>query len=126
MEGSYHKMLQARKKVPSDHYVPLMDMMLLTVRREVFQCAMTAYDKLSIDGACKLLMFEKKEELLKFIDEEKESREDEETVGSWILKGEDFLFNHEEGVTATRKGVLPFEQILTNNLNYAHELYRIV
>ena len=126
MEGSYHKMLQSRKNVPSDHYAPLMDMMLLTVRREVFQCAMRAYDSLSVDGACKLLMFEQKEELLKFIKEEKESKEEEETRGGWILKGDSFLFNHQEGPTVLRKGALPFEHILTNNLNYAHELYRIV
>eukprot|EP01060_Flectonema_neradi_P014725 TRINITY_DN2135_c0_g1_i1.p1 TRINITY_DN2135_c0_g1~~TRINITY_DN2135_c0_g1_i1.p1 ORF type:complete len:275 (+),score=45.41 TRINITY_DN2135_c0_g1_i1:45-869(+) len=125
MEGSYHKMLQARKKVPSEHYTPLMDLMLLAVRRAVFQCTMSAYDKVSVTGACKLLMFDNQEELLKFIEQEKESKEEDESRGAWVLKNDHFLFNHEEG-TVARKGALPFEQILENNLNYAHELYRIV
>eukprot|EP01064_Diplonema_japonicum_P001576 TRINITY_DN1103_c0_g1_i4.p1 TRINITY_DN1103_c0_g1~~TRINITY_DN1103_c0_g1_i4.p1 ORF type:complete len:277 (+),score=77.64 TRINITY_DN1103_c0_g1_i4:57-887(+) len=121
MEGSYHKMLQARSKVPSSHYVPLMEMLLETVRREVFRCAMGAYESLSVDGARRLLMFENNDDLKKFIQAEKEARGEE--MQGWDLVGEEYTFVHQ---TSREGTLLPFMTIINDNLKYSNELQRIV
>eukprot|EP01059_Diplonema_ambulator_P006468 TRINITY_DN1615_c0_g1_i1.p1 TRINITY_DN1615_c0_g1~~TRINITY_DN1615_c0_g1_i1.p1 ORF type:complete len:277 (+),score=115.50 TRINITY_DN1615_c0_g1_i1:34-864(+) len=120
MEGSYHKMLQARSKVPSAHYVPLMEMLLVTVRREVFKCATHAYEELSVEGARKLLMFDNTDDLRAFVEAEKERRGDE--VMGWVLEGDKYKFVHNED----QDDRLPFATVISNNLGYANELQRIV
>ena len=119
MEGSYLKMLTARKKAPSTHYEPLMEMLLVTVRREVFKCAMCSYDSLSVEGARKLLMFDKTAEVLEFVDEERKKLDD--SSAAWNLRGDAFFFSD----TEQHNSHLPFPELIQNQLNYSHELQRI-
>eukprot|EP01061_Rhynchopus_euleeides_P038121 TRINITY_DN65540_c0_g1_i1.p1 TRINITY_DN65540_c0_g1~~TRINITY_DN65540_c0_g1_i1.p1 ORF type:complete len:276 (+),score=119.00 TRINITY_DN65540_c0_g1_i1:132-959(+) len=120
MEGSYLKMLTARKKAPSAHYEPLMEMLLETVRREVFKCAMRSYDSLSVDGARRLLMFDKMDDVLAFIDEERKKLDDD-NASAWNLRGDTFHFSDNEQHGDT----LPFTTLIQNQLHYSHELQRI-
>ncbi|KAJ9444282.1 putative 26S proteasome non-ATPase regulatory subunit 8 [Diplonema papillatum] len=119
MEGSYHKMLQARKKVPSNHFVPLMEMLLETVRREVFKSAVHAYETLSVDGACKLLMFQSPADLHTFVEEERKKLS---TPHAWKLKDQE-CYTFQE--SAKKVDTLPFKQLIRNQFAYSHELQRI-
>ena len=123
-EGRYLKMLTARKKAPSHHYVPLMEMLLETIRREVFTCAGKAYETLSVEGARKLLMYEKTADLLSFVEAEKKKRTEKDEASAaarWALRGDTFHFQDAE----QREDTLPFNEIIQNQLHYSHELQRI-
>jgi|EP00670_Eutreptiella_braarudii_P005206 26S proteasome regulatory subunit N12 len=113
MEGSYHKLLQARSKVPSNEYIVFMNMLLDTVRTEVADCSARAYEKLSVQGAAKLLMF----------DSPKEAIEWAKSKDGWTLEGDFFVFDRQ---TEEEARAMPFHDIIMNNLAYAHEMERIV
>jgi len=113
MEGSYHKLLQARSKVPSNEYTGFMNMLLDTVRTEVAECSTKAYDTLSVKGATKLLMFTSDAETLAWA----------KSQPGWELKGDRFAFERQ---TEAQARAIPFHDIIANNLIYAHEMERIV
>jgi len=133
-EGSYNKLLDARKKVPSADYSPLMDMLLDTVRRGVFECAPTAYTSLSKTAACGLLMFtgaEAEKQMGDYIRAENERRRAQaEVTGesyteAWKEDKGRFVFR-EETETHVKKDALPFDSIMRQQLDFAHELQRVV
>ncbi|EPY25682.1 26S proteasome regulatory subunit N12 [Strigomonas culicis] len=64
MEGSYHKLLNSRKNVPSSEYIPLVEMLDDTVRKEVADCIPHSYKKLSVVAAQKIMMMNSLEEVL--------------------------------------------------------------
>uniref|UniRef100_A0A7S1NXL2 CSN8/PSMD8/EIF3K domain-containing protein n=1 Tax=Eutreptiella gymnastica TaxID=73025 RepID=A0A7S1NXL2_9EUGL len=113
MEGSYHKLLQARGKIPSNEYIVFMNMLLDTVRTEIADCSVRAYEKLSVKGATKLLMFQSEAETLEW----------SKTKESWNRVGDDFVFDR---MTEAEARALPFHDIILNNLGYAREMERIV
>eukprot|EP01065_Artemidia_motanka_P026153 TRINITY_DN31073_c0_g1_i1.p1 TRINITY_DN31073_c0_g1~~TRINITY_DN31073_c0_g1_i1.p1 ORF type:complete len:293 (+),score=114.84 TRINITY_DN31073_c0_g1_i1:67-945(+) len=134
-EGSYNKLLDARKKVPSSEYTPMMDMLLDTVRRGVFECAASAYNSLSVQGARELLMFsgpQGAEEMSRYIRAETERRravaeqQGEDFCEPWRLQGDRFVFGSEEDHRAHRREVLPYDSMMVQQLGYAHEMQRVV
>eukprot|EP00756_Hemistasia_phaeocysticola_P055066 Hpha_TRINITY_DN30982_c0_g1::TRINITY_DN30982_c0_g1_i1::g.112216::m.112216/K03031/PSMD8, RPN12; 26S proteasome regulatory subunit N12 len=133
-EGSYNKLLDARKKVPSSDYSPLMDMLLDTVRRGVFECAPTAYTSLSKSAACGLLMFtgaEAEKQMVEYIRAENERRRGQAELSgetyteAWKEREGRFVFR-EEGELGHKKESLPFDAVMRQQLDFAHELQRVV
>eukprot|EP00667_Euglena_gracilis_P022765 EG_transcript_25454 len=107
MEGSYHKLLQARSKIPSNEYIGFVNMLLDTVRTEVADCSTRSYERLSVKGATQLLMFNSEAETLEWA----KQRE------GWALKGDYFVFERQTGADAP---VIPFQDVIINNLAYTH------
>jgi 26S proteasome regulatory subunit N12 len=113
MEGSYRKLLQARSKVPSNDYVIFLNMMLDTVRTEIADCSRKAYEKLSVEGAAKLLMFDNKDDTLKWAKEQP----------GWTNVGDFFLF---ERPKETEARAIPYHDIIDALQGFANDAERIV
>lgn len=114
MEGQYAQVLLARESMPSPHYAPFMDKLLDTVRDEIAECSSAAYKTLSIDAACKMLMFSSRAELEDYV----RARADE----SWSIRDDTVVFaGHEEA-----KAEIQSTELIENTLRYASELERIV
>eukprot|EP01062_Namystynia_karyoxenos_P018261 TRINITY_DN1678_c0_g4_i1.p1 TRINITY_DN1678_c0_g4~~TRINITY_DN1678_c0_g4_i1.p1 ORF type:complete len:321 (+),score=162.24 TRINITY_DN1678_c0_g4_i1:80-964(+) len=131
-EGSYNKLLDARKKVPSADYAPLMDMLVDTVRRAVFDAAPRAYDSLSFEGALKLLMYQSEGDMTAYIRAETDRRRaaaeaaGEAYEAKWRQEGQRYQFVSKEADKTQRKDTLPFDSIMRQQLDYAHEMQRVV
>eukprot|EP00993_Chasmostoma_nieuportense_P003092 NODE_3837_length_888_cov_61.806833_g3684_i0.p1 GENE.NODE_3837_length_888_cov_61.806833_g3684_i0~~NODE_3837_length_888_cov_61.806833_g3684_i0.p1 ORF type:complete len:275 (-),score=101.19 NODE_3837_length_888_cov_61.806833_g3684_i0:62-853(-) len=113
MEGSYHKLLQARSKVPSNEYIVFLEMLIDTVRAEIAACSCKAYAELSLKGATQLLMF----------DSEQQTAEWGAKQSGWQHQGQKFTFERQ---TEAQARALPFHDIIVSQLGYAHEMERIV
>nr|CCC95955.1 unnamed protein product [Trypanosoma congolense IL3000] len=114
MEGSYNKLLNSRYQAPSNEYIPVVEMLVSTVRREVAGCIPRSYATLSFDRAQKILMMDSVDQVRSVGDS-----------NGWQLgpSGDRFVFTREED--AARREV-PFQEMLRHHLNFATELQRIV
>mmetsp|Transcript_2456 Transcript_2456/g.4068 ORF Transcript_2456/g.4068 Transcript_2456/m.4068 type:complete len:261 (+) Transcript_2456:126-908(+) len=114
MEGSYNKVLAARKRTPSKTYSWLLEVLEETVREEIASCIEAAYPSIKLSSAQKLMNLPSSKALEEFC----ASKE------SWSVEGNMIKFKGEElGDLADQ---IPSHQLITENLNYAHELERIV
>lgn len=114
MEGSYNKLLNSRKKAPSNEYLPVVEMLELTVRHKVAECIPHAYTELSVPAAQRILMVASPEEVLQI-------GQDNE----WTLSPDRkrFLFTREEDVA---KRQIPFETMIDHHIKFAADLQNIV
>ncbi|KAK7199723.1 proteasome regulatory non-ATP-ase subunit [Novymonas esmeraldas] len=113
MEGSYNKLLTSRKKVPSNEYLPIVEMLEQTVRDEVAHCIPSSYAQLSIPAAQRILM----------VDTEAKVRE----IGAereWTLSadGTRFTFTREEEALKE----IPFEAMIKEHIHFVADLQNIV
>eukprot|EP01009_Symbiontida_sp_KSa7_P000155 NODE_1034_length_691_cov_862.845794_g804_i0.p1 GENE.NODE_1034_length_691_cov_862.845794_g804_i0~~NODE_1034_length_691_cov_862.845794_g804_i0.p1 ORF type:complete len:215 (+),score=70.30 NODE_1034_length_691_cov_862.845794_g804_i0:30-647(+) len=116
MEGSYHKLLQARKLTPSHDYDMFMDMLQHTVRSEIADCVSKAYRELTLADATKLLMFQDQSETRAFVQAQQ-----------WPVKGDIVTFEAYAEKEEAKAAKIPcFEVGFTQQLEYAHEMERIV
>jgi 26S proteasome regulatory subunit N12 len=114
MEGSYHKLLHARGQVPSNEYLPVVEMLEDTVRKEVSKCIPKCYPRLSVESARKMLMLQSSADVLEIGKQ-----------NAWPLSGDENTFNFGlEDVTGKKS--LPFLQVLGDNVHYAAELQKVV
>jgi len=113
MEGSYHKLRNARDKVPADEYLVFMDIMMETVRKEIADCMEKAYKSLDLADAQKLLFVDSASQLSQFVQ-----------MRNWSVHGTVIHFvNPNEAKSAFTDGA---NDIIGRTLTYAKELERIV
>ena len=58
MEGSYSKVWEAREDVPDPLYTVLVGELMNAVREEFAECAERSYERLPVEDARKLLLFD--------------------------------------------------------------------
>ncbi|KAG2568663.1 hypothetical protein PVAP13_7NG405600 [Panicum virgatum] len=114
MEGAYNRLINARQAVPHETYVYLMDLLAETVRDEVADCSVEAYDYLPINVAKKMLMFTSDQELLEYIWEEQPE---------WEIKDCSVHFDMAKPKSHMD---LPSFKLIKQALSYARELENIV
>ncbi|TKW06502.1 hypothetical protein SEVIR_7G244600v4 [Setaria viridis] len=114
MEGAYNRFFNARQAVPHETYVYLMDLLAETVRDEVAECSVDAYDYLPISVAKKMLMFRSDQELLEYISEEQPE---------WEIKDCSVHFDMAKPKSHMN---LPSFKLFKQALRYARELEHIV
>ncbi|KAG5496180.1 hypothetical protein JKF63_02481 [Porcisia hertigi] len=114
MEGSYNKLLNSRKKVPSNEYLPVVEMLEQTVRDEVANCIPKSYTQLSIPDAQRILMVDSVAKVRE-IGEERE----------WAMSadGKHFVFKREEDAL---KKEIPFKEMIEQHINFVADLQNIV
>lgn len=114
MEGSYNKLLTARKKAPSNEYIPVVEMLESTVRQEVAKCIPRSYTTLSVAAAQKVLMVSSAEEVLQF------GRDH-----GWQLSanGTSYDFTREEDLAKTS---IPFAEVIMEDIAFAADMQNIV
>lgn len=114
MEGSYMKLLNCRKQVPSSKYIPVVEMLEDTVRNEVALCIPRAYQVLSLTAAQRILLVPSTQRVLEIGSEQ-----------GWELSPDErsFVFSKEEDVT---KSQIPFKEMMNHHIHFATDLQRIV
>jgi 26S proteasome regulatory subunit N12 len=115
MEGSYNRLLHARSQVPSNEFVPLVDLLTDTVRNSIARCMPDTYVKLSTEDAQKMLMLPSAQEMKAFGD-----------TRSWQLDptGKSYHFPQADDTQARKE--LNYKDLLTENLGFAAQLQQVV
>jgi len=116
MEGSYHKVFLSKDCLPAPNYRFFVNVLMKTIREEIATCAETAYDKIAVTEAAKVLGLDAQEQL-----------EDFQATKQWMLEesGQFFVFNTGDKPTEEAHFIKSGPLIL-QTLNYAKELEKIV
>jgi len=114
-EGSYNKVLNARKLMPHETYSVFLEMLANTVREKIAQCSQKAYESIPWQDAQKLLMLDNEQKVDDF---RKKYEWGVETVG----KEKSLVFKSGKDESLD----IPSKDIQTETLRYAIELERIV
>jgi 26S proteasome regulatory subunit N12 len=112
MEGNYNKVLAARTASPLPFFQFFMDKLVTTVRCKLADCTEKAYKTFPLSQLATLLLLPDDKALKEFCQERE-----------WKQEGGEILFA--EGTQATKSSVPTF-RLITETLQYATELERIV
>jgi 26S proteasome regulatory subunit N12 len=115
MEGSYKKLLNARAKVPSNDFLPLMEMLEETVRSEVALCLPQSYRAITFEAAKDMLMLPSVAAVAEY-----------GAAQGWAVGGDKQSFAFEQHDENATKKEINFMSVLEEQFTYAHELQRIV
>lgn len=118
MEGSYNKLLHARKLAPVNDFVPIVEMLEETVRSEVMACIPRSYGTLRVPEAQKLLMLNSPESM-----EEYATRQNWTKVPGATAGEEAYVFAEN---IPTAKREVAFKDVLLHNLQLAGDMQRVV
>lgn len=115
MEGSFHKVLLLKGNVPAKNYDYFMDILIVTIRNEIALCIETAYARILVLEAAKLLMIDSEDQLESYIRER-----------GWSISEDTrhFVFSQQD-----KKEPLHFVKnrlLIQEYLGYACELEKIV
>ncbi|TPX65284.1 hypothetical protein SpCBS45565_g05279 [Spizellomyces sp. 'palustris'] len=113
MEGSYNKVWHSRANVPAEEYAFFIDILMGTIRDEIASCSEKAYDSLPIADAATLLYFKSGDEVTAFASER-----------GWKVNPQDKKIYF--GVTDADHLDIPADKVISQTLEYARELERIV
>ncbi|KIY73756.1 hypothetical protein CYLTODRAFT_416781 [Cylindrobasidium torrendii FP15055 ss-10] len=113
MEGSYHKVWNARTGAPAEEYKYFIESLIGTIRNEIASCEEAAYTTLPMKDAALLLFFDTPSELLTFAQKR-----------GWQidLTGQTITFARKD----EEKKEFPTERLIQSSLLYARELEQIV
>lgn len=116
MEGSYHKVFLSKLSLPAANYHFFVDILMQTIQEEIASCAESAYERISVQEAAKILWLDSQEELEAF-QKRREWKLDE--------SGQHILFNSEDKQREEAHFIKSVPLIL-QSLGYAKELEKIV
>lgn len=111
MEGSYNKVLMARKQVPDVTYSFFMDTLGETVRDRISECSEVAYETFPLHKAQDLLMMDSQAQLQEYM-----------AKRGWQVQGDSIVFSKDNEKDLDLAS-LP---MLKQQLGYAQELERII
>ncbi|XP_034951159.1 26S proteasome non-ATPase regulatory subunit 8 [Chelonus insularis] len=114
MEGSYNKIFLAKGNVPAASYTFFIDILLNTVRDEIGACMESAYDKISLKDASKMLNLSSEKDTIAFANKK-----------NWKL-GKDGYFNFSTSHEKKAEEPIPSADLVTLAIDYARELEMIV
>ncbi|GBG34708.1 26S proteasome non-ATPase regulatory subunit 8 [Hondaea fermentalgiana] len=113
-EGSYNKVLGARKRTPCKTYSSLLESLEETVREEIGSCIEVSYSSISISAAQKLMNLSSQKALEDYMT----------SKDNWEVNGSTITFKGEPVKDLADQ--IPSHALIQSSLNYAHELERIV
>ncbi|OXU29788.1 hypothetical protein TSAR_006957 [Trichomalopsis sarcophagae] len=114
MEGSYNKIFLAKGNVPAASYNFFIDILLNTVRNEIGACMESAYDKISMKDACRMLNLSSEKEVLNFAKKK-----------NWNLTKDGYFYFSAASEKKVQEPV-PSSDLVTLAIDYARELEMIV
>jgi len=113
MEGSYNKIFLAKGNVPAKNYNFFMDILLDTIRGEIAVCLESAYEKISLKDAARMLYLQTPEAVQEFAAKRK-----------W-KSGRDHFFHFAPEVKKSDEPI-PSKELAEQAITYARELEMIV
>eukprot|EP00118_Oscarella_pearsei_P004546 m.19694 g.19694 ORF g.19694 m.19694 type:complete len:266 (+) comp27879_c0_seq2:23-820(+) len=111
-EGSYNKIFLSRTNVPSEMYIFFIDILVDTVREEIAACVEKSYASVGQPEAAKMLFLPSADELAQIAEKR-----------DWLL-GDDGTYSFCQEKKDER--MMPSYQLISQALEYAKELERIV
>ncbi|XP_011495466.1 PREDICTED: 26S proteasome non-ATPase regulatory subunit 8 isoform X1 [Ceratosolen solmsi marchali] len=114
MEGSYNKIFLAKGNVPAASYNFFIDILLNTVRDEIGACMESAFDKISIKDAARMLNLSTEKETMQFCNKKK-----------WTV-AKDGYFHFGAPSEKKVEEPIPSTELVTLAIDYARELEMIV
>mmetsp|Transcript_3782 Transcript_3782/g.5006 ORF Transcript_3782/g.5006 Transcript_3782/m.5006 type:complete len:260 (+) Transcript_3782:87-866(+) len=114
MVGAFNQVLAAKSTMPSPTFAFFMASIVETVQYSIAECAEVAYTNLTLDSAQQLLMLDSRTDLITFI---------ESARPNWVVKDDMITF---EGSGNLKSSEIPSMRLISETLNYATELERIV
>jgi len=115
MEGRYNKVFESKGNVPAASYCFFLETLLNTIRVEIAGCLESAYERMTIPEAVKVLLFNSTQELQAFVQKEGKP---------WKTEGKDVLFGGRKEDKGLEK--VPALQLMAQTISYARELEMIV
>ena len=115
MVGSYDEVLNAGSLVPDPSYSFFIEKLLETVRDAIADCVEVSYKSMKLVDAVKMMKFESIEQLLEYVQEERED---------WIVEGDRLTF--QPPPMGSKAVDIPSMNLIAQSLTYATELERIV
>jgi len=117
MVGSYDLVLSASSALPHPLYGHFMGELVQAVRENIAECCEVSYNRMSLEKAGRMMMFQATPDLLRYI---------EEFHSDWVVdaKGETIEFMQES--PGLKKEDVRSDAIIQRALAYANELERIV
>lgn len=118
MEGCYNKVFLSKGNVPAESYNYFIDVLLKTIRAEIAVCIESAYEKLSVEQAARILFLSSANEVLEFAKSEDKN---------WTVQGKGLIFNTiEKRARESAQHKIPSQQLAGQAIDYAKELEMIV
>ena len=114
MVGAFNQVLSAKSLQPHPSFAFFMASVVDTVRENIAECAEVAYPSLNEAAAMELLMLDSAADLAAFIASNHED---------WVVEGGIIVFATPMGAKASE---VPSMRLITEAVNYATELERIV
>ncbi|KAK3608632.1 hypothetical protein CHS0354_042633 [Potamilus streckersoni] len=113
MEGCYNKVFLARGNVPADNYNYFIDILLNTIRNEIAGCIKTAYDRIALGEAARMLFYESVKPMKEYAQQQ-----------GWELRSDSFFYFEQE--EKNTEEVIPAKMLAEHAIAYARELEMIV
>jgi 26S proteasome regulatory subunit N12 len=114
MPGTLIQVLNAASHPPVTFYSFFLNSLLETVRLNIGECIVAAYDKLTWQSATKILMFSTVEETIAFI---------QVHFSNWTIKENTIFLRLNKSLKSEE---VPGLKLISQSLTYATELERIV
>lgn len=114
MEGSYNKIFLAKVNVPAASYNFFIDILLNTVRAEIGACMESAYDKMCVMDAAKMLNLDSEKDVMNFSNKK-----------NWKLSKDGYFHFHTPNEKKAEEPI-PSSDLATLAIDYARELEKIV
>ena len=114
MEGSYNKIFLAKGNVPAELYTLFIDILLNTVRDEIGACMESAFDKISIKDAARMLNLNTEKEVTQYCTKKK-----------WTVTKDGYLYFETQSEKKVEEPI-PSAELVTLAIDYARELEMIV
>lgn len=114
MEGSYNKIFLAKGNVPAASYNFFIDILLNTVRDEIGACMESAFDKISIRDASRMLNLNSEKGITAYA-----------TKKNWTLAKDGYFYFGTQSEKKTEEPI-PSADLATLAIDYARELEMIV
>lgn len=114
MEGSYNKIFLAKGNVPAASYNFFIDILLNTVRNEIGACMESAFEKISVKDAARMLNLSTEKETVQFCNKKK-----------WTVAKDGYLYFGEQDEKKIEEPI-PSSHLVTLAIDYARELEMIV
>lgn len=114
MEGSYNKIFLAKVNVPAASYNFFIDILLNTIRVEIGACMESAFDKISVRDAAKMLNLNSQTDLMAIANKK-----------GWNLSNDGY-FNFNTPNERKTEEPIPSADLATLAIDYARELEMIV
>ena len=117
MEGSYNKLLNARSQVPSNEFLPVVELLEDTVRSDIAACIPRTYDSLPVAAARKMLMMASDDAVREFAGKR----------ADWHLSEDKATYRFSRAAEeAAGRHEFPFKAQLVGHIDLAADLQRVV